>query len=136
MKKQLLVNAIQTPDGTILRSRGVHDFVGHTDKISGEYYFTDGGSLYSRRTINTVPAIELDLYTDDRHEDIREVWDWGSYGILGDQKLHRILLKDLGESHILAILTTQLLIPKFKTLLENELCFRTNTPLNLYEQVL
>ena len=52
MKRQLLVNAIQTPDGTVLKSRGVHDFVDHTDKVSGEYYFTDGGLVYTRQTIN------------------------------------------------------------------------------------
>jgi hypothetical protein len=133
---QLLVNSIQTPDGTILKSRSSHDFVGHTDTISGEYYFTDGGILYFRRTVNKVPFVSLDVWTTDPHEKIRDSFEWGSYGVNGDQPLKYTLLKDLDVSHIVAIVLNQKLALRIKTMLENELCFRAGTPLNLYEPVL
>ena len=44
----LIYNAIRTPDGTILESRSVHDFVGHTD-ANGKYYAADGGLEYLKR---------------------------------------------------------------------------------------
>lgn len=37
MERKLLVNRIQTPDGTILTSKSVHDYVTHTDANGEEY---------------------------------------------------------------------------------------------------
>ena len=40
--RELVYNAIQTPDGTILRSRHRHDYVTHKD-ANGKTYMLDGG---------------------------------------------------------------------------------------------
>ena len=46
--KKLLVNMIETPDGTLLQSKSRYDFVAHKDK-NGSEYFVDGGLSYLRR---------------------------------------------------------------------------------------
>jgi len=40
---------METPDGTILESLHVHDFVGHDDN-NGNYYAIDGGLTYCKIT--------------------------------------------------------------------------------------
>lgn len=44
----IILNQIQTPDGTILTSHHRHDFVGHTD-ANGKFYAVDGGRDYLKR---------------------------------------------------------------------------------------
>jgi hypothetical protein len=102
----LLINRIRTPDGTILQSTNRWDFVSHTDAATGEYYFTDGGSAYIRRSINKAEAESLDLYTDSPHEEIREVFTWGRNYDKDMNRLEQIeyiLLKDMDTEHIKAI---------------------------------
>lgn len=36
--RKLIKNSIRTPDGIVLASRTVHDFVSHKDTITGELY--------------------------------------------------------------------------------------------------
>lgn len=108
---QLLANRIITPDGTMLQSMNRHDFACHTDAITGEVYFTDGGLTCIRRSVNIAPAIPADVWADDPHEEIREAMHWGSYGKHGDQDLHYIAVKDLTDDHLAAILRTQLQVP-------------------------
>lgn len=122
---ELLVNQWMTPDGTILRSRHRHDYVEHTD-ANGKIYFVDGGTDYIR-TSGHGDFQWYGLHENDPFIIIREVWDWGSYGINGDQPKHFILLKDMSEDHIRAILRTQTQILGSSTerLLNKELEYRS-----------
>lgn len=121
---ELLVNQWMTPDGTILRSRHRHDYVEHTD-ANGKTYFVDGGTDYIR-TSGYGDLKWCGLHENDNFEVIREVWDWGSYGPNGDQPKHYILLKDMTEEHICAILRTQTQIKGSSTerILRKELEYR------------
>lgn len=124
--RQLLRNAIKTPDGTILESRHRHDYRRYID-ANGETYMVDGGLEYIRRSVNEEPVEELDIYTDDPHEVIREGFTWGSYGRDGNTPLHYIKLKDLTEEHIQAILRTQNQLPDYiRKVFEDELKWRMN----------
>ncbi|CAB4222383.1 hypothetical protein UFOVP1655_91 [uncultured Caudovirales phage] len=104
--RNLLVNAIITPDGTRLESRHRHDYQTHID-ANGDEYMIDGGLDYVRRSINKEPAIDDFVHDDDTHEVIRESFKWGTYGKKGDQPLVLIPLKSLDTEHIEAILETQ-----------------------------
>lgn len=104
--KMLLVNAIITPDGTRLESLNRHDYKTHKD-ANGEEYMIDGGLDYVHRSINKEPAIDAFVYSDDKHEVIREQFLWGTYGKNGDQPLQRKPIKSLDDEHIEAILRTQ-----------------------------
>ena len=122
---EILVNQWMTPDGTILRSRHRHDYVQHLDD-NGKIYFVDGGTDYIR-TSGRGDLKWCGLYESDDFERIREVWDWGSYGPNGDQPKHFILLKDMTDNHIRAILRTQTQIAGSSTerLLKLELEYRS-----------
>lgn len=97
IKEIIIVNKIQTPDGTILQSKHRHDFQTHTDTISNEIYFVDGGVDYLRRSVNQVPYIELSLTSEDTIEKIREVYSWR---VKEENQTRFIKLKDLGDEHI------------------------------------
>ena len=118
----LIYNAIRTPDGTILESRSVHDFVGHTD-TNGKFYAVDGGLEYLKRCGDN-DYEELSLTLEDDFSKIRRVVSWGTRGKYGDQPLKKVKIKDLDTDHILSILELTYLQDKFKILLEKELEFR------------
>ena len=103
MTKQLLVNAMITPDGTYLESRHRHDCRTHLDK-NGETYMIDGGLDYCRYSVNKEPATLLTVCTTDPHHHIREHFTWGTYGIDGDQPMKLVALKYLTNNHILNII--------------------------------
>jgi hypothetical protein len=90
----IIQNAIETPDGTILVSRHVHDYVTHTD-VNKEEYMNDGGREYLRRSVNKEPATDLTLYDTDPFEVIREKLLRGSRGKDGTEPLKYIKLKDI-----------------------------------------
>jgi len=122
--RKIISNKIKTPDGTILHSTHVHDFVQHIDK-NGETYFNDGGNDYIRRTINKEPYEDLTVYLDDEFDKIRESFTWGTYGKNGDQPLKRVALMNLEKDHIEAILKTQTQLPtEIRSLFSQELEFR------------
>lgn len=122
---KILVNMIRTPDGTIIQSRHRHDYVTYTDK-NGMEYMVDGGLDYLRRTIyDEHPYVELSLTEEDPIEVIREYFDWGTYGKDGKQPLRRILLKDMEDEHIQAILDTQRLMPQVKEMFIREQTYRS-----------
>lgn len=109
-ERQIIVNQIMTPDGTIITSRHRHDYVTHIDK-NGLVYSVDGGLDYLRRTshktsnigfrkiINGVLSLfgitrhdpiaytELSIFSDSPHEIIREHYCRGGRGKNGDKPL-------------------------------------------------
>lgn len=99
----LIRNALQTPDGTVLESRGRHDFVSYTDK-NGKTYMVDGGLAYVRRS-NNGDEFDMCLYDNEPHEIQRVVLKWGSYGKHGDQPLRLIPIAEMETGHIAAVLT-------------------------------
>jgi hypothetical protein len=124
LERRLLVNAIITPDGTRLESTHRHDYKSYMD-LNGEVYMVDGGSDYLRRNINTIPATEACVYTDDSHLTIRETFRWGTRGKDGNQPIQRKILSTLDTDHIKAILETQFHIEDhIKQVFQNELIFR------------
>ena len=86
--QDLIYNAIRTPDGTILESRSVHDFVGYTD-ANGKFYAADGGLEYLKRCGDS-DYEELSLTLEDDFSKIRECVRWGTYGPKGDQPMRFI----------------------------------------------
>ena len=105
---KLLVNRWKCKDGTILQSKHRYDYVDYVD-ANNEYASVDGGTLMIRVSGELT---SLCLYTDDDHEEIRKYFCWGSFlnDYRGDK--HFIPLYKLGDSHIQAILDTQLHIPQ------------------------
>lgn len=101
----LIRNAIQTPDGTILVSRNRHDYQKHTDD-NGKSYVVDGGLDYVRASVHD-DQISLAVYDTDQFNVIRESLEWGTYGINGDQPLSWIKMCDMDTAHIEAVLETQ-----------------------------
>lgn len=104
MDQKIILNRIQTPDGTVLTSYHVHDYVEHYDTVAKETYSTDGGTQYLHRTVNKVPATVLDVYDDEPFEVIREALHWGTRGKNGDQPLRWVVLSKMSNEHIENIL--------------------------------
>jgi len=124
--KNIVYNAIQTPDGTILESRHRHDYVAYTDQ-NGYEYMVDGGTAYLRRgwTPDAPDYNELSLTIDDPHGKVREHVKWGTYGPNGDQPLKFVTIKDMSTDHINACLeNVPSMSDKIRTVMENELEYR------------
>ena len=117
----LIYNAIRTPDGTILESRSVHDFVGYTD-ANGKFYAADGGLEYLKRCGDS-DYEELSLTLEDDFSKIRECVRWGTYGPEGNQPMRFIKIKDMSTDHIRNILKGRLGM-KIRSVFEKELEFR------------
>lgn len=98
----LIRNSIQTPDGTVLISRHVHNYVTHVD-ANGKEYMLDGGLDYCRRSAHG-DEVDLCIYDDEPHDVQRSVIEWGTYGPDGDQPLTRVKVADMDTSHIKAVL--------------------------------
>ncbi len=77
----------------------------------------DGGNSYLKRGGN---YIETSLTSQNSFEEIREGFEWGSYGKNGDEPLHYIKLKDLETGHINAILKTQNLAQELRAVFLEE----------------
>ena len=102
-KRVLLHNSIKTPDGTILVSKHVHDYVSHKDKVTNTVFAVDGGDEYQRWLIGGKYE-DLSLYSDDQHEKLREVVERGRRGIHGDEELKYEVLKDISDGWLQAII--------------------------------
>ena len=118
----IIYNAIQTPDGTILESRSRHDYKIYTD-ANGKEYMVDGGFDYQRRSANGDEKL-LMVTTEDKHKKVREYATWGSYGVNGDQPRKEIKVKDMELDHISAVLKLDYIRPAFRTAMQNELEYR------------
>lgn len=126
----ILVNKIQTPDGTILESKHRHDYVSHTD-ANGEYYMVDGGKDYLKRSINIIPAIDLTIIDDGSHELRRQYLTWGNNFDKDMNRLPETIynpIMDMTTDHIQAILDGNWVEnnPFYEELFKKELEFRNN----------
>jgi hypothetical protein len=100
----LLVNSIQTPDGTVLVSRHVHDYVCHEDSVTGTRYCIDGGNQYLRWSTLGGDYKDLSVYSDDPHEKIRAGVERGGRGINGDEPLTYVTLDKINDDWLKAII--------------------------------
>jgi len=128
-ERKLLANVMRTPDGTILQSNHVHDYVEHVD-ANGRLYMVDGGVSYIRRTwYEEGNGEDLSVYTDDPHEKIREWFRWGTYGRDGKGPLVWAKLKNLSSDHIQRILDECYARGHLIKVFRDELEFRKGKPL-------
>ena len=100
-KSKLIQNALRTPDGTIIISRDVHDYVEH------EGYFVDGGLEYSRVGCPNGSQYKYEplfLYENDDFDLIKENLVWGTYGKDGKQPLKWVKFTECEDEHLKAIL--------------------------------
>ena len=127
--RKLILSRIRTPDGTILTSKNQHDFRSHRDTITGELYFTDGGSSYIRRSINDIPYEDISLYSDDDFEILRENITWGTFGKNGDGELKYKSISNMSSNHIKSILSKIKLAEYMEELFQKELFHRNECEL-------
>ena len=97
----LIANRLQTPDGTILWSRHVHDYVEYEDK-NGETYILDGGNDYIRTSLNHIPGKSLCVYSDDDFETIRKYMLRGTFDKDGNRIW--IPLYKMNDLHLVGVL--------------------------------
>lgn len=128
-ERKLLANVMRTPDGTVLQSCHVHDYVEHTD-ANGKLYMVDGGVQYIRRTWHDEDNGEdLSVYDDDPHAKIRDWFRWGTYGKEGKGPLVWSKLKHLSTNHIEKILDEGYARQHLVKVFRDELEFRKGKPL-------
>jgi hypothetical protein len=128
-ERKLLANVLRTPDGTVLQSCHVHDYVEHQD-ANGRLYMIDGGVQYIRRTCyEDNNGEDLSVYDDDPHAKIREFFRWGTYGKDGKGPLVWMKLKHLSTDHIQKILDEGYARAHLVKVFSDELEFRKGKPL-------
>ena len=118
----LIYNAIQTPDGTVIESTHRHHFVTYIDE-NGKTYMVDGGLSYLRRSANGDEK-DLSLYDDQPHYVQRRMLRWGTYGKDGDQPLKRVQVANMEREHIKAVLNECDPMPVMRKCMERELVYR------------
>ena len=123
-ESKLILNALRTPDGTVIQSRHRHDYVTYTD-ANGKEYMVDGGLDYLRRSIHD-DQIDLSEYDDAPHERQRELLTWGTYGIKGDQPLQYKTIADMDTGHLEAVVAMSRVCPIRRKCMQKELELRTN----------
>lgn len=105
-KDWIVINAIQTPDGTILRSEYAYDYKTYVDK-NGSEYMVDGGLKYLRRSGPKDYKELSKYYTDLTHHELIEELKWGQNYDENMKRLKKtkwIKIKDMSTSHIKNIL--------------------------------
>ena len=128
-ERKLLANVLRTPDGTVLQSNHVHDYVEHVD-VNGKLYMIDGGVQYIRRTwYEDDNGEDLSVYTDDPHAKIRDFFRWGTYGKEGKGPLVWSKLKHLSTDHIQKILDEGYAKHHLVKVFTDELEFRKGKPI-------
>lgn len=122
--KKVIVNAIQTPDGTVLISKHGRDYVSHVD-ANGEKYFVDGGQSCLRTSVNNEPAKKLYKTLDDPFEDVRDYVFWGTRGKCGTKPLAFLAISEMETSHIENLLESEQRIDSWRRdCLKLELAYR------------
>lgn len=97
MENKLIISQIQTPDGTILRSMHIHDYVTHVDK-NGLEYMLDGGTEYQRYNVHeNAPFKDISLYLNSPFEEIRKYYCRGGRGKNGTQPLKWVPLCKMSD---------------------------------------
>ncbi len=130
--RQVILNSIRCPDGTVLTSHHRHDFQSHT-QADGREYFVDGGTFYQRIGFSDDKYENISVYSDDPHDKIREVFGWTQY--LDAEKKHletprKLLLKDMEDGHIKALVDftsdpSRGYLPHIPIIFKNEIDFRS-----------
>lgn len=105
MKHILIANRWRTPDGTLLESKHVHDYVDHQD-ANGEYYFIDGGHDYIRMSKNVIPMKNECVYADDDWETVRRAELRGAVTKKFD--VYMVPLYKMSDRHVLNCITYNL----------------------------
>lgn len=123
---RILRNAIKTPDGTVLESNHVHDFVCHLDK-NGKRYCVDGGHQYLKRSGEVLDFEDLSVEDDGDHQTRRKYLKWG----VSTTKDGKLLSKTkwtaicyLDTDHIKAVLGLKYVDGFYKEVFEAELMLR------------
>ena len=105
--KQIIFNALRTPDGTVLVSRSQHDYRTYTDPTNAKKYMVDGGLAYERSSNNGDEQYMYQYYDPFDHKHNRTWMHWGTRGKDGDKPLQYKPVHQMDTDHIEAILTTQ-----------------------------
>lgn len=98
----IILNAMRTPDGTVLNSIHRHDYITHEDE-NGKVYMLDGGRDYVRCSAHGDEVL-MTLYADEPHSVQRWVLTWGTYGKNGDQPLQRKPIALMDTDHLNKVL--------------------------------
>lgn len=118
----IVANQVRLPSGKVIRSFHQHDYVSVIE--DGVTYMVDGGEAYCRRSVT---GENWSVYSDDPFKEIRKFMVWGTRGLDGRQPLKWIILKNMTEKHIRAVLDTQHKIANWKReAMEQELEYRKN----------
>jgi len=94
--KKIILNRIKTPDGTVLTSHHVHDFVCHVD-ANGKRYCVDGGNDYLKRSFETADYEDVSIYSDAPFEIIRENFHRGGRGKLGNEDVKWTPMNEMSD---------------------------------------
>lgn len=124
-EREIILNQIRTPDGTILKSMHRHDYVTYVDK-NGHEYMVDGGSDYLRRNVvetkktpwlalkifllkifgkkwhDPLLYTELTVYSDAPFDVIRENYCRGGRGKDGKQPLTWVPMSQMSDEWLRA----------------------------------
>lgn len=96
--RQILVNRAKcTKCNDILNSR----YRNHCVSCSCGSIYVDGGLDYLKRGGELCAFEEMAVYSDVPFEEIRKVFERGSFGKKGDEPLHWIKLWDMSNTHLL-----------------------------------
>jgi hypothetical protein len=114
----LIANKFRTPNGTILQSLYRNDYVTVTE--GGIEYSVDGGTDYLRHSLGME---NLCVYSDAPFEVVRANLRWGTYGSHGNLPLRYVVLKDMEDEHIRAVLRFSV-APWRAELMQRELDYR------------
>lgn len=100
-EEKVIASRVMTPDGTILWSRYVHDYVQYHDRVSDEDYMLDGGTEYRRALVNKVPAKDMTITSRASWEVQRDFILRGTFDKVGIRVW--VPLSKLSNDHIKAL---------------------------------